>query len=614
MNIGGAAAAGNSAALEASQPAAPGRPRVRVAWQSPPTAAAPAAISRRRAGGRAVAPQLAAPPPPPPPPLRPVLSAESPPARLPACLLVVMAAVLHAADWVAVAWDAALCLALLAAVAWLSTWARLVWIAARLPGPPALPFLGNALLLTQHEVLQDLGRTAHRMWGSIFRIWAPFFMPMIVIIEPEHVEAVLKSQRHTEKISYYRLLHNFIGDGLITSSGKKWRNHRLLLQPAFHMSVLENFVETFSSSAQALVSRLASKMGDVNVAPDVNHCVIDILNEAVMGIPVPKTPQQDAAREASPFRKGEVLMPQRVLKPWLLLSFVYRMTDLAQRELQQKRALDNFAAKILQERKLKRLKATESAVNGETDNENGSWKQRCLLDLMLDIANKTNGAFTDQDIVSELCTFMLAGQDSVGAAVAFCTFLLAQNPECQERAMEELRAIFYEGGSDCGRPPTREDLSRMKYLDQCVREALRLFPSVPLIARRLGDDLVIGKHTLPAGTDVLLAPYAMHRLEHVFPDPEAFDPDRFTADNCSRRHPYSYIPFSAGPRNCIGYKFAMMEMKVVMSTLLRHFRLEPVKGRESLRLAYRITIRARGGIWVHLSPRTPVAAAAAAAS
>lgn len=225
-------------------------------------------------------------------------------------------------------------------------------------------------------------------------------------------------------------------------------------------------------------------------------------------------------------------------------------------------------------------------------------ERKCLLDFMLDIS-KNNPQFTDTDIVNEACTFMLAGQDSVGAATAFCLFLLAQNPDHQERCVNELSEIF----EDDDRAPTMKDIREMRFLEQCIKETLRLYPSVPLIARRVTDNLRCGKYTIPMGSNILIFPYATHRLEKYYPNPECFDPDRFSPEQCEKRHPYAFIPFSAGPRNCIGYKFAFIEIKTVISTILREFELLPVEGKTQINPIFRITVRASGGLHIQLQPR-----------
>jgi len=123
------------------------------------------------------------------------------------------------------------------------------------------------------------------------------------------------------------------------------------------------------------------------------------------------------------------------------------------------------------------------------------------------------------------------------------------------------------------------------------------------MARRLGEDLQLGKQFLPAGSEVCILPYGIHRIEHIYPDPEKFDPERFSPENSEKRNPYAFVPFSAGPRNCIGYKFAIMEMQVVLSKVLRGFILRPVPGKTTITPLFRLTLRASGGIYVKLEPR-----------
>lgn len=261
------------------------------------------------------------------------------------------------------------------------------------------------------------------------------------------------------------------------------------------------------------------------------------------------------------------------------------MTKLASDELHQKSRLQEFTKKMITIRR--NLKFNNNNETNTTAN--------CLLDFMIDIADK-NPDFTENDIVNEACTFMLAGQDSVGASVAFTTFLLAQNVECQQKCHDELERIF---GSD-NRAPTMQDLRDMRYLEMCIKESLRLYPSVPIIARRLGEEVHLSKYTLPAGSNVFIVPYATHRLPHIYPDPEKFDPERFSPEIAEKRHPYAYLPFSAGPRYCMGNRFSIMEMKTVISRLLRSYNIESVPDKTTFEPIYRITLRASGGLWVRL--------------
>lgn len=268
-----------------------------------------------------------------------------------------------------------------------------------------------------------------------------------------------------------------------------------------------------------------------------------------------------------------------------MLDWLYHLTEAATKELKQKSVLEDFTKNMIAQRR-KHL-------------ENPNNQQRCLVDFMIKISEK-NPEFTEEDIINEANTFMLAGQDSVGASVAFTLTLLAQNPHDQEKCLRELDQIFANRDK---RSPTMADLREMKYLEQCIKESLRLYPSVPILARTVGEDINMGGIVLPKGSTALLNIVATHRLTHFYPDPEKFDPDRFNPENCDKRHPYAFIPFSAGPRNCIGYRYAMIEMKTIISSILRRYTLHSVPGKEEIKWSFRITLRAHGGLWVRFQKR-----------
>lgn len=289
-------------------------------------------------------------------------------------------------------------------------------------------------------------------------------------------------------------------------------------------------------------------------------------------------------------------MPQRFLRPWLLLDSIYRLTKLSSEEMCQKNRLNEFTRMMVRRRRSLLASCEEPS-------------KRCLLDYMIDLSDNNVG-FTEEDIIDEACTFMLAGQDSVGAALAFALFLLAQNRDCQQKCCQELECIF----RDDQRTPTMQDLREMRYLEMCIKETLRLYPSVPVIARKLGEEVRLGNVVLPAGSNVFISPFSTHRLPHIYPDPERFDPERFAPDSSEHRHPYAYLPFSAGPRYCIGNRFAIMELKTVISALLRRYEILPVPGKTTVHATFRITLRASGGLWLRLRRRSPGETAAASAA
>ncbi|GIZ01901.1 cytochrome P450 4c3 [Caerostris extrusa] len=165
--------------------------------------------------------------------------------------------------------------------------------------------------------------------------------------------------------------------------------------------------------------------------------------------------------------------------------------------------------------------------------------------------------------------------------MSWALYLIGLHKDVQEKIHEELDRIF---GDDVERPVSTEDLKDMHYLDIVLKESLRIKPSVPIIARQINEETVICGYRIPKGASCLVYIHDLHRDESVFPNPEKFDPDRFLPKNSVNRHPYAYIPFSAGPRNCIGQRFAIMEEKIVISTILRNFTIESLDQRTKFHL------------------------------
>lgn len=300
-------------------------------------------------------------------------------------------------------------------------------------------------------------------------------------------------------------------------------------------------------------------------------------------------------------------MTHRLSNPWLIIDWIFSLTSSATRDAEQTQRMRSFTRNSIAARRLIRL--TQSArPPGQTAPPPIRF---CLLDFLLQINDAESASFTEADVIEEAITFMLAGQDAVGSALAFAIHLLAENADCQQRARNEIERLDDDdandgrGGDETTAISTTERLGRMRYLEQCIKETLRLYPSVPLIARQLSTPIVLGDgRWLPADSNVLIFPYAVHRMSQYYPDAERFDPARFDAHQCEQRPPYAYLPFSGGPRRCIGDRFAMLELQSVLAALLRRFELLPAGAAQRPVLpVFRVTLRASGGLWVHLRPR-----------
>ncbi|KAL1123288.1 hypothetical protein AAG570_002374, partial [Ranatra chinensis] len=230
--------------------------------------------------------------------------------------------------------------------------------------------------------------------------------------------------------------------------------------------------------------------------------------------------------------------------------------------------------------------------------------RKAFLDNLIDYEYKNPGSLSRSDIMEEVDTFMFEGHDTTSSAVTFSLFVIGTYPDVQEKIVAELYDIF--GESD--RNVEMKDLKQMEYLEKVIKETLRMYPSVPHISRMLTNDIKLDDNrTLPAGTNVSLLIYHMNRNPRFYPDPEKFDPERFSEDEVQKRHPFAYIPFSAGPRNCIGQKFAMMELKVILSTILRKLQVETITKREDFVLLSLLILRSNIPIMIKFKPRIALA-------
>ncbi|XP_032677368.1 probable cytochrome P450 4aa1 [Odontomachus brunneus] len=462
-----------------------------------------------------------------------------------------------------------------------------------LDGPRAVPIFGNVGLIFGGNLMQKLENDMLN-YGRIFRIWLTC-LPYVMLVQPDDIQMVLSSMKHTRKICFYKLLHNFIGKGLISLEVNKWKLHRKILQPAFHLHVLERFVGTFGEHANRLADKLLEQNAeDVNLTTFINNCGYEILTETVLGIPISRGHSNEL--DNAPFRKGKVMVPYRFTRPWLLIDWIYRLTTAGKSEERQQKDLFDYCFKKMKEKREFLQKNGSSLTDDETNA--ATTRKISLLEYMVEMNNK-NPHFIEQDIIEECCTFMLAGMESVSTSTTLTLFLLAANPKWQERCIAELDEIF---GND-RRSPTMQDLKEMKCLEMCIKESLRMYPSVPLFARILGEDVRIGKQVIPAGCGVFIVPYTTHHLPDHFPDPDHFKPERFSPENSKGRHSYAYLPFSAGPRNCIGHRFAMLEIKTMISAVLRKCRLDTIRDKDKVIIKFRMTIRAQGGVWVKVRAR-----------
>lgn len=242
-----------------------------------------------------------------------------------------------------------------------------------------------------------------------------------------------------------------------------------------------------------------------------------------------------------------------------------------------------------------------------------------MLDTLL--AAEAKGEIDAEGIREEVDTFMFEGHDTTATGLVYIFFLLGQHKEVQQRVFEEIRSVVDEAN---GEPLGTAQFNSMSYTDRVIKESMRLYPPVPFISRDLTEDIRLASgHRIPTGTQCHLHIFDLHRDPEQFPDPEVFDPDRFLPEESEKRHPFAYLPFSAGVweecrkhytlfnyslsilgmRNCIGQKYAMLEMKSCITDVLMNYSVEPVTKLEDIVFFVDIVLRTKCPVKVQFVKR-----------
>ncbi|XP_050501561.1 cytochrome P450 4C1-like isoform X2 [Diabrotica virgifera virgifera] len=465
------------------------------------------------------------------------------------------------------------------------------------PGPKPNIFFGNLLefaFIPTHKYL-DVFLGFIRDYGKLVKVYdGPFSMAMIATDE-KFVEHILSSTKYIDKADQYDYMKGWLGEGLLTSTGAKWKKRRRMLTPAFHFSILENFLEVFDSVGDIFIQKLRREVGKktVEISEPVSLYTLDVICEAAMGIKL--NAQTDST---SPYVRSTrsmcSIIVERILSP--LDPSLYPLTLNYYREKIALKVLHAYTDSVIDKKISEKKKKTEILVDKNTNI--GIKKKQAFLDLLLDYT-MDGEPLLRTDIREEVDTFMFEGHDTTSSAISFAIFALANHPEVQEKAFMEQKEMF---GNFSDAKPTVSQFQDMKYLDLVIKETLRLYPSVPVLGRRLPEDMEYDGHLLPKGMNILLSTFAMHRCKEYFPEPLKFIPERF--EDAKLTNPYVYTPFSAGPRNCIGQKFAILEVKSTLSKILRNFELMPATPVHELQLAPQTILVSKNGIRISIKERS----------
>ncbi|XP_011647852.1 cytochrome P450 4g15 [Pogonomyrmex barbatus] len=516
---------------------------------------------------------------------------------------------------------------------------HMIELAEQIPGPDGLPLIGNALMFLGNS--DTIFRTLYRKsfeFDQIIKIWLGPKL-LVFLMDPRDVEVILSSHVYIDKSTEYRFFQPWLGNGLLISTGPKWRAHRKLIAPTFHLNVLKSFIDLFNANSRAVVERMR-KEGDkeFDCHDYMSECTVEILLETAMGVSK-NTQDRSGFEYAMAVMKMCDILHLRHTKVWLRPDWLFNLTKYGKDQIRLLEIIHGLTKKVIARKKQeyksgKRNVIDASGQNGNAktngkstsveglsfgqaaglkddldvdDNDVGEKKRQAFLDLLME-AGQNGSILTDDEVKEQVDTIMFEGHDTTAAASSFFLSIMGCHPDIQEKVIQELDEIF--GDSD--RPVNFQDTLEMKYLERCLMETLRLFPPVPIIARKINTDLklVSGDYTIPAGTTVVVTTFKMHRQPHIYPNPEVFNPDNFLPEKTANRHYYAFVPFSAGPRSCVGRKYAMLKLKIILSTILRNFRIKSDIKESDFRLQADIILKRAEGFKIRLEPRERATATA----
>ncbi|XP_046467884.2 cytochrome P450 4C1-like isoform X1 [Neodiprion pinetum] len=481
--------------------------------------------------------------------------------------------------------------------------------ASKFRGPPTIPIVGNA-----HHFIGNNGEIVQKLidlsdsYPSPYRIWLGPEL-LIMVSHPEDVKKIVGSDKTIEKSPLYRFFRPWLGNGLFTAPTAIWRIHRKLIGPTFNLKILESFVSVFAAQSSIMVKKMETELngGEFVIFKYVSLCAMDIICETAMGVSM-GAQSNNSGDYIETVEKTFAIIYQRVFKAWLQYDAIFYRTRLGREQKKCLNVLHDFTNNVIRRKKeaLLRKRDNRDATTDHKYDEDDSLppRRKAYLDLLMELTDNQM-KFTDQELREEVDTMIVAGHDTTSNMICSVLLMLASHPDVQEKAYRELEEIY--GSSKVEeRCVTHEDLSRMGYLERVIKETMRVFPIAATVSRAVTEDFDVGEYTLPKGSIVGIDIIKMHRSEEFWPDPFVFDPDRFLPQEIAKRHSCVYLPFSAGPRNCIGSRFAMMEMKTVLATILRRYiiKKDKITPIADIKLKSDVILKAADPIKLRIKERT----------
>ncbi|KAM8716412.1 hypothetical protein ACLKA7_003310 [Drosophila subpalustris] len=407
-------------------------------------------------------------------------------------------------------------------------------------------------------------RDAYTKAGGRSYMFYVAFSGMYNVVRAEDVEEILQSTKLITKNVIYELLIPFLGEGLLTSTGKE-ESHKLI-------NVLKEKTDV-----------------ELELKEIIPQFTLNNVCETALGVKL------DDIIGGSQYRKSihllEEVMVERFCNPLLFLRPYFFIYGSYRKHVTNLKIAHEFSSRII-EQKREQFKHQQSVA----EDDYGRKKRYAMLDTLLGAEDE--GLIDHQGICDEVNTFMFEGFDTTSTCLTFTLLMLSLHEEVQQRCFEEFQNLS-ENDDDI----SVFDFNELDYLECVIKESLRLYPPVPFFGRICTEESVVNGLILPKDTQINIHVFDIMRDPRHFPNPSEFNPDRFLPENTIDRHPFAFIPFSAGQRNCIGQKFAILEMKVLLVSIIRNFKLLPVMRLEDIIFEYGIVLRSQKDVKVKFQHR-----------
>lgn len=427
----------------------------------------------------------------------------------------------------------------------------------RPPGPDSAFILANLASL-QKDWLGFLTRCV-REYGDIVHLHLAT-VEIYLLNRPEYMEYVLVTNHHNFiKDMALRTHEATYGNGLLTSEGNFWLRQRRLIQPAFHRARIEGYSKIMVAYAeQMLASWKDQEIRDIH--QDMVHLSLEIVTKTLFGADASDEVAAHGFQGHAP-RSGRGTL---------------------------------FGIELTGEGAIQQLDAIiYGLINKRRQNPRDTSD---LLSMLIESTYEDGSRMSDKQIRDELITILLAGYETTALSLSWAWYLLAQHPAVEEHLLAELHGVLG------GRLPTIDDLPALCYTDMIVKETLRLYPPIWGFGREALLDCRIGEYLIPQGATVFLSEYLLHRHPRYFKDPDSFTPDRWDSARAGDVPKYAYLPFSTGPRLCIGYSFATTAAVLLLATIAQQFQLRLLPG-QIVTPHPALTLQPKEGIYVVLRQR-----------